>query len=103
VDADRIRMQPLFAGLTDDEAAVVAGCADELVVDPGAKLTVEEEFGYSFFLGPSSAIVAPSCSTLAFFDQDFRRMESTMPGVAARIREAMADRFATKGSPATGS
>jgi CRP-like cAMP-binding protein len=136
VDARRISAQPLFAGLTDDELAFVAEHADEVEVEPGATLTVEGEFGYSFFvvedgtakvaqdgetvgmLGPgdffgeigllvtgrrtATVECASPMRVLAFFDQDFRRMDARLPHVTERIRAAMAERFGTRAASAAG-
>jgi CRP-like cAMP-binding protein len=136
VDARRISAQPLFAGLTEDELAFVAEHADEVEVEPGETLTVEGEFGYSFFvveegtatvaqdgetigtLGPgdffgeigllvtgrrtATVECASPMRALAFFDQDFRRVEAKLPHVTERVRATMAKRFGPRAAPAAG-
>ena len=49
MDTARIAAIPLFANLTDEDLAFVAGLAGELAVAPGENLAVEGDFGYALF------------------------------------------------------
>jgi voltage-gated potassium channel len=49
MDAARLDAIPLFAGLTLDQRASVAGACDELSVEAGSTLVQEGDFGYGMF------------------------------------------------------
>ena len=49
MDATRLDAIPLFAGLTLDQRASVAGSCDELVTEAGSTLVQEGDFGYGMF------------------------------------------------------
>jgi len=49
VDAAKLDTIPLFAGLTLDQRASVAGACDELEVDDGTVLVREGDFGHAVF------------------------------------------------------
>jgi CRP-like cAMP-binding protein len=49
MDAARLDAIPLFAGLTLDQRASVAGACDELSVEAGSTLVREGDFGYGMF------------------------------------------------------
>ena len=53
---------PLFAGLTEDELAAVAGRFEERQVKAGARLVTEGASGYSFFVIASIRRVIGSSS-----------------------------------------
>jgi CRP-like cAMP-binding protein len=50
IDAARIHDVPLFAGLTDDQRAVIAGKLEERTIETGHRLTTENGPGYFFFV-----------------------------------------------------
>ena len=49
MDAARLDAIPLFAGLTLDQRASVAGSCEELAVEAGSTLVQEGDFGYGMF------------------------------------------------------
>ena len=49
MDAGHLDAIPLFAGLTLDQRASVAGACDELAVEAGSTLVQEGDFGYGMF------------------------------------------------------
>jgi CRP/FNR family transcriptional regulator, cyclic AMP receptor protein len=49
MDAARLATIPLFAELTLDQRARVAGVCEELAIDAGATLLKEGDFGYAMF------------------------------------------------------
>ena len=49
MDATRLDAIPLFAGLTLDQRASVAGSCDVLVTEAGSTLVQEGDFGYGMF------------------------------------------------------
>ena len=49
MDAAKLDTIPLFAGLTLDQRASVAGACDELEVESGAVLVHEGDFGHAVF------------------------------------------------------
>ena len=49
MDAARLNAITLFAGLTPDQRASVAGACDELSVEAGSTLVREGDFGYGMF------------------------------------------------------
>ncbi len=49
MDATQLDAIPLFAGLTLDQRASVAGSCEELAVDAGSTLVQEGDFGYGMF------------------------------------------------------
>ena len=49
MDAARLDAIPLFAGLTLDQRASVAGTCDELSVEAGSTLVQQGDFGYGMF------------------------------------------------------
>jgi CRP/FNR family cyclic AMP-dependent transcriptional regulator len=49
MDAARLATIPLFAELTLDQRARVAGVCEELAIDEGATLLKEGDFGYAMF------------------------------------------------------
>lgn len=49
MDATRLDAIPLFAWLTLDQRASVAGSCDELVTEAGSTLVQEGDFGYGMF------------------------------------------------------
>jgi CRP-like cAMP-binding protein len=50
MDANQLSTLPAFADLTEEEQARIAEAGDVIDVPPGALLTAEGEFGYSFFI-----------------------------------------------------
>jgi CRP-like cAMP-binding protein len=49
MEAARLRVFPLFAGLADPELEAIAGVAGELEAAAGTVLTAEGDFGHGFF------------------------------------------------------
>ena len=50
MDASQLSTLPAFADLAEEEQARIVEAGDLIDVSPGASLTAEGEFGYSFFI-----------------------------------------------------
>ena len=56
VTPERLRAQPLFSGLSDEELDRVARAFEEKQVSAGGRLTLEGASGYSFFVIESGTV-----------------------------------------------
>jgi CRP/FNR family cyclic AMP-dependent transcriptional regulator len=115
MDPRSVQSIPLFAGLSKDDQKVVAQYADEVDVEPGTVLAQEGRLAYEFFAikagtaevklgGQHAAALGPGdfFGEIGLLGGDRRvasvvastPIDSRMPGVAERIRSAMAQRIA---------